>query len=277
MPWRYLARNKRALFIIFALSVALALLTASWRGDREPGFIDRGIMFVTAPLLKGVASVARLGSQTVEYLFGSSGLREENRRLRDEVTRLRQEVEARLEEELACRRLAAIFDFRRETGHQMTVASVIGHDSTNLFRTILLNKGDRDGMKRNMAVVTPEGVVGKIIDVFPRSARVLLLIDRSSGIDVLVQRTRDQGVVQGIGARRCEVKYLSRQAAVTVGDIIVTSGMAGVFPKGMRVGEVTDVKRGGHLLQKVEVTPAVSLDRLEEVVVLAGEEGEEGP
>lgn len=277
MPWRYLARNKRALLIAFALLVALALLTASWRGGRETGFIDRGIMFVTAPILKGVASVTRLGGQTMEHLFGSFGLREENRLLRDEVTRLRQGMEERLEEELACRRLAAIFDFRRETGHQMTVASVIGHDSTNLFRTILLNKGDRDGLKRNLAVVTPDGVVGKIIDVFPRSARVLLLTDRSSGIDAIVQRTRDQGVVQGLGAHRCEVKYLSRQAAVTVGDMIITSGMAGIFPKGMRVGEVVDVKRGGHLLQKVEVTPAVSLDRLEEVIVLVRGEGKETP
>jgi rod shape-determining protein MreC len=128
-----------------------------------------------------------------------------------------------------------------------------------------------------MAVVTPEGVVGKIIDVFPGSARVLLLTDRSSGIDALVQRTRDQGVVQGIGARRCEVKYLSRQAAVTVGDMIVTSGMAGIFPKGMRVGKVTDVRRGGHLLQKVEITPAATLDRLEEVIVLVREKGKGQP
>jgi rod shape-determining protein MreC len=277
MPWRYLARNKRALLIAAALLAVATLLTASWRGGRDPGFIDRGIMFVTAPLLKGVNAVSRLSSRTVEYIFGSSGLREENHRLRDEVTRLRQEAEKRLEEELACRRLAAIFDFRQETGRAMTVASVIGHDSTNLFRTILLNKGDRDGLEKNMAVVTPEGVVGKIIDVFPRSARVLLLTDRSSGIDALVQRTRDQGVVQGLGARRCEVKYLSRQAAVAVDDVIITSGMAGIFPKGMRVGEVTDVKRGGHLLQKVEITPAVLLDRLEEVIVLVREEGKEAP
>ncbi len=277
MPWRYLARNKRALLIAAALLAAFALLTASWRGGREPGFIDRGIMFVTTPLLKGVTAVVRLGGRTGEYLFGSSGLREENHRLRGEVIRLRQEAEKQLQEELACRRLAAIFDFRREMVREMTVASVIGHDSTNFFRTILLNKGDLDGLENNMAVVTPEGVVGRVIDVFPRSARVLLLTDRSSGIDALVQRTRDQGVAQGLGARRCEVKYLSRQAAVTVGDIIVTSGMAGIFPKGMRVGEVTDVKRGGHLLQKVEVTPVVSLDRLEEVIVLVGREGEEGP
>jgi rod shape-determining protein MreC len=276
MPWRYLARNKRILLVAVALLAVFTLLTASWRGSREPGFIDRGIMFVTAPLLKGVTSVSRFGSRTVEYIFGSSGLREENQRLRDEVTRLRQEVEKRREEELACRRLAEIFDFRRETGYQMTVASVIGHDSTNLFRTILLNKGARDGLKPGTAVVTPEGAVGKVIDVFPRSARVLLLTDRSSGIDALVQRTRDQGVVQGLGARRCEVKYLSRQAAVTVGDRIVTSGMAGIFPKGMPVGEVTDVRRGGHLLQKVEITPAVFLDRLEEVIVLVREEEGEG-
>jgi rod shape-determining protein MreC len=277
MPWRYLARNKRALLVAAALLAVLTLLTASWRGSREPGFIDRGIMFVTAPLLKGVTSVSRFCGGTVEYLFGSSGLREENQRLRDEVALLRREAGERLEEEMACRRLAAIFDFRRETGRQMTVASVIGHDSTNLFRTILLNKGVRDGLEPNMAVVTPEGVVGKIIDVFPRSARVLLLTDRSSGIDALVQRTRDQGVVQGLGAGRCEVKYLSRQAAVTAGDMIVTSGMAGIFPKGMRVGKVTKVRRGGHLLQKVEIAPAVFLDRLEEVIVLVREEEKVAP
>ena len=114
-----------------------------------------------------------------------------------------------------------------------------------------------------------------MIKVFPRSALVLLLTDRSSGIDAIVQRTRDQGVVQGRGGSGCELKYLDRSAEVEVGDYVVTSGMGGGFPKGVWIGQVSGVNRGGDLFQSVDVRPSAGLERLEEVWVVTGspEEG----
>jgi rod shape-determining protein MreC len=203
-----------------------------------------------------------------DFFLGWRKLRKENRALRDEVARLQREIEKREEEHQAYRRLTEALEFREHTGLEMIVASVIAHDSTNLFQTLLINKGRRDGVVKNAAVVTADGVVGITTQVYQGTSRILLMTDRSAGISALVKRTRDQGVLQGQGKGGSEMKYLSPQADIVVGDTIVTSGMAGVFPKGIRVGKVTGVRRGGYLLRKVEVQPAAALDRLEEVMVL---------
>lgn len=264
----FLSGNRRVFLVAVCLLAALFVMTASWRGGRDQGVVDGAIMLLGDPLIKSTAHLAGFVGSGSDVLLGWRSLKEENRRLRDEVARLNREIESREEEQMAYRRLAETLEFQRATGLGMTVAAVIAHDSTNLFRTVLINKGSRDGVMKNAAVVTADGVVGKTTKVYPGSARVLLLTDRSSGISALVRRTRDQGVLQGTGKGECEMEYLSPQADISAGDTIVTSGMAGIFPKGIRIGRVASVKRGGYMLQNVEVRPAAALDRLEEVIVL---------
>jgi len=277
MLWRVFSRNRRIIIVALSVLVSVAVMTANWRGGREQGGMDGAIMVLTTPLLKGTAVFGSALGTGGDFLLGWRQLKGENRRLKEEVARLSREVERSREEKTAFRRLASILDFRSATDLPMTVAAVISHDSTNLFRTVLINKGLRDGIVKDAAVVTPQGVVGKTTKVYGGSSRVLLLTDRFSGIDALVRRTRDQGVLQGLGKGECEMKYLAPQADIAAGDSVVTSGMAGVFPKGLRIGSVTSVRRGGYLLQNVEVKPAAALDRLEEVIVLlpAPERGEE--
>lgn len=275
MVSNYLSGGRRIVPGILCLLVAVAVMTANWRGGREQGVADGVVMLVADPLLKGTAHFAGFVGGGSDFLLGWRRLRNENRELKEEIARLHREIEKRDEERLAYQRLTKALGFRRETGLDMKVASVIGHDSTNLFQTVLINKGSRDGVVRNAAVVTAEGVVGKTTKVYPGTARVLLMTDRSSGIPSLVRRTRDQGVLRGQGQGGCEMKYLSPQADIVSGDTIVTSGMAGIFPKGIRIGRVTNVRRGGYLLRKVEVRPAAALERLEEVLVLEGLPSEE--
>lgn len=272
----FLSGNRKIFLAIACVLLALFAMTANWRGGRDQGAVDGVIMFLGDPLIKGTAHLAGFVGGGSDLLLGWRGLKEENRKLRDEVARLNREIESRDEEQMAYRRLAETLEFQRVTGLGMTVAAVIGHDSTNFFKTVLINKGSRDGVTKNAAVVTAGGVVGKTTKVYPGSARVLLLTDRSSGISALVRRTRDQGVLQGTGKGECEMEYLSPQADITAGDTIVTSGMAGIFPKGIRIGRVTSVKRGGYMLQNVEVRPAAALDRLEEVIVLESVASGEG-
>lgn len=264
----FLSGSRRIFLIIVCVLLALFAMTANWRGDGSEGFVDGAVMLLGDPLIRGTSHLAGFVGSGGDLLLGWRSLKEENRRLRDEVARLNREIESREEEQMAYRRLADTLEFQRVTGLGMTVAAVIGHDSTSLFKTVLINKGSRDGVMKNAAVVTADGVVGKTTKVYPGSARVLLLTDRSSGISALVRRTRDQGVLQGTGKGECEMEYLSPQADISVGDTIVTSGMAGIFPKGIRVGSVVGVKRGGYMLQNVKVRPAATLDRLEEVIVL---------
>jgi rod shape-determining protein MreC len=274
MVWKFLGGQRKAVLFVVVLGLAVTVATSGWRSGPGAGLLDRAVMVPAAPLLEASAGFAGVFEGFVDFLLGWKDLREENLRLREEVAGLRRAADERREQERAYHRLADILDYRQVTGYSITVAAVIGYDSTNFFRTVLINKGTRDGLRRNLAVVTPRGAVGRIIKVYEGSSRVLLINDRSSGVDALVQRTRDQGVVQGLGLNQCEMKYLSRQSDVAVGDLVVTSGMGGIFPKGVRVGTVKNVKRGGYLLQKVEVSPTAFLDRLEEVVVLTGEGGE---
>jgi len=132
-----------------------------------------------------------------------------------------------------------------------------------------VDRGTRDGVRRNAPVVTSDGVVGRVIEVTPTTARVLLVADSRSAVGVVVQRIRDLGVVEGRNERVLHLKYLSRTSDVQPGDVVVTSGQGGVFPKGLAVGRITRVVREeGELLLEAEVEPAAALDRLEEVLIL---------
>jgi len=271
MLWRFLARRRRLLTALLVPLAALASVTSSVRRPGGVGPLEAAAAVVLAPLQVGTAAAfswfGGLGS-----LLGGSGLRRENEELRREVDRLRQEVQQSRERVAAAARLERLLEYRESTGFTMTAASVVGHDASGLYRTVLIDRGSSSGVQAQQAVLAPDGVVGRVIKVFPRTALVLLVTDRSSGIDAIVQRTRDQGVVQGRGGSGCELKYLERSAEVEVGDYVVTSGMGGKFPKGVWIGQVSGVNRGGDLFQSVEVRPAAALERLEEVWVVTGTE-----
>ncbi len=120
-----------------------------------------------------------------------------------------------------------------------------------------------------MAVIVPEGVVGQILKTGPRHATVLLLTDYNSAIDAIVQRTRAKAIVEGRGENRCQLKYLLRSEDVVVGDLVVTSGLGGNFPKGLLVGEIRKVEQREHgIFQYAELVPSVDLTKLEEVLVI---------
>lgn len=259
MLWRLPARWRR---VLVAVLVPLAALLAAATGGPAP--LAAAAAAVAAPLQAGVAAAATWTGS----LFGIAGLRRENEELRREVDRLRREVQESRERLAAADRLERLLAFREQTGFAMAAASVIGHDASGLYRTVLIDRGGADGVAPGQAVVAPDGVVGRVVRIHQRSALVLLLTDRSSGIDAIVQRTRDRGVVQGRGAEGCELRYLDRSSAVQVGDAVVTSGMGGGFPKGVRLGQVSGVDRGGELFLSVAVRPSADLARLEEVWVV---------
>ncbi len=149
-------------------------------------------------------------------------------------------------------------------------AQVIAEDSTSWFRTIVIDKGLDQGVAEGMAVVVPEGVVGRVIRSSAGESRVLLVTDASSAAAALVQRTRTRGVCRGQG-ERLALEFALRQEDIRVEDRIITSGMGGVFPKGLLIGRVSSVERGQYgLFQGVVVEPVVDFSRLEEVLVLPG-------
>jgi rod shape-determining protein MreC len=149
-------------------------------------------------------------------------------------------------------------------------AEVVGEDPSSWFRTIIINKGSEDQIARGMGVVTEEGIVGQVSKVSAKLAQVLLIVDYSSNVDTLLRRTRAKGILEGKAEGICQLKYLSRLEDVKVGDEVVTSGIGGIFPKGLVVGVVKSVEKKSYgMFQKVLVTPKVDFGKLEEVLVLS--------
>ncbi len=201
-----------------------------------------------------------------------TGFRSENERLRKRVQVLEVERQRLLEAEATNRRLQQLLDFRNELPGGAITATIIANSATSWFQSCVLNKGSADGVHKGMAVVTPLGVVGKVVTVTGRTAKVLLLTDPNSGIDVLVQRTRSRGIVSGSLDSGTVLKYMKRSEDIQEGDRLVTSGLDGVFPKGLLVGTVIKVRKQNRgLFQSVEVWPAVQAARVEEVLVVAAE------
>jgi rod shape-determining protein MreC len=148
-------------------------------------------------------------------------------------------------------------------------ARVIGRDATQWFAVIVLDRGSQDGVRRNDTVVAAEGLVGRVLTVSATTSQVLLISDTRSAVGVILQQSREAGVVEGLGQASLRLKYVTRAREVPVGEVIVTSGQAGVFPRGLPVGTVASVTReqsAFHL--EAVVRPAVALDQLEDVLIL---------
>ena len=149
-----------------------------------------------------------------------------------------------------------------------TGAEIIGAAASPDFRTLTIDKGTREGVRPDMAVIAPAGVVGRVVVPSARSAKVQLLIDRNAAVGVIVERTRAQGVVVGSGDDRLQMQYVSEASDVAVGDLVVTSGIDAIYPKGLAVGRVEVVEKSGSAFKRIVVKPAVDFTQLEEVLIV---------
>ncbi len=196
--------------------------------------------------------------------------RKQNEQLQDEVARLKLEQVRLREDAQQAQRLQALLGFRERYIGQTMAAQVIGASGSEQSRVLYLDKGSRDGVRIDMAVITPDGVVGKIKDVFPVSSQVILINDRDGGAGVILQNSRLQGVLSGTPQGELRIKYIMADENVAVGEPVVTSGGDRIFPKGMPVGTVSEVNpdREGDPFLSIKVKPASNLSQLEEVLII---------
>jgi rod shape-determining protein MreC len=166
------------------------------------------------------------------------------------------------------RGLERLLEMRVLVPQKTTAADVIGAAATPDFRTVTIDKGSRDGLRRDMAVISPSGVVGRVVVPSGRSAKVQLLIDRNAAAGALIERSRAQGVVVGSGDERLQMDYVSEVSDVVAGDVVVTSGIDGIFPKGFVIGRVESVEKSGGAYKRITVMPAVDFQSIEEVLVV---------
>jgi rod shape-determining protein MreC len=198
--------------------------------------------------------------------------RTENQRLRAELGQLQlrnRELESQANE---AQRLSAMLNFREAHPEApILAAQVIGASADSTSHTLFINRGTRDHIRNNMAVVTPDGVVGKIVEAFPSTAQVLLINDKESGVGALFAASRTHGVVKGSGDPNPRLDYIVNDEKVKAGDVLLTSGDDRIFPKGLLIGTVTDAKPALPF-QVIHVQPAARLDRLEDVLVLLSQQ-----
>lgn len=254
----------------FVLLAVLSLTILTWKvKDRVPVTIfENALLSITRPLQQSVTSAtASLGGIWEHYIY-LVHVQRENARLREEIKWLRQENHRYLEAHLQHQRLQRLLNFREQIALDVVAAEVIGRNSNSWTEIIYVNRGTRDNVVKGLPVVTHEGLVGQVIYAAPSLSQVMLLTDFRSGIDALVQRSRTNGVVTGRGRNIAELKFLAVGADVQPGDRLISSGMGGVYPKGLIIGDVKEIQRNGRQTRHVEIQPSVDFSHLEEVLVL---------
>ena len=200
------------------------------------------------------------------YLY-LRGVRQENRDLKAEIEQLRLEQVRLSQDASQAKRLQALLGFKEQSILQTLPAQVVGSSGSEQSRSLFLDKGKDDGLQRNMAVITSEGVVGKILQVYPHTAQVLLINDQTSGLGAIVERLRLQGIVRGSPNGETMLEKVMADEEVQAGDKVITTGGDGIFPKGLPVGNVVKVS-SSDLFLKIRLRPAADLSRLEEVLVI---------
>jgi rod shape-determining protein MreC len=266
----FLRRNRFPITVTVLLVVAGGLV-ASRSGDRvRNDTLGRLFLDGMAPVMRVATELTRTIGGVWSGITGAFQLRDQVRFLRKELRERKREVARLSEVELENERLRKLLAFRPEVEIEVVTGRVVGADALGLSRSLAIDRGTLDGVRKGAAVLAPEGVVGQVLLAGRHAARVLLITDHNSGVDGIVQRTRARGIVEGAFGGGCGLKFVKRTEHLEVGDLVVTSGMDGIFPKGLPIGHIAAIdKRGQSLFQYATVEPTVDFGRLEEVLVAA--------
>lgn len=217
---------------------------------------------------EGVSGARRVWSGYVAL----RNLKAENDELRRQLAAAEVSAQAQRAQVDRAAVLQQLLELRDRSNLQMTAAEIIGAGATPDFRTVTIDKGTSDGLRPDMAVIAPAGVVGRIVVPSARAAKVQLLIDRNAAVGAIVERSRAQGVIVGAGGGggedRLQMEYVSEVFDVVVGDLVVTSGIDGIYPKGFAIGRVESVEKSGSAYKRITVRPAVRFSSLESVLVV---------
>lgn len=271
---RFIIGHKR-LIILLLISVFVIFFLFPELQKRPVYYMMRPFVYLISSLQKGLMfAVSGVGGVWSGYI-DLTEVREENQKLREELHRLQNENIQLLEAKAAYDRLEPLLAFKTKSPYPVITARVIGRDPTNWYRTLMIDKGEREGVTVDMGIMVPSGVVGRVIKTTPELSQVLLLTNRNSAIAALIQRTRDEGIVEGTEKGLVRIKYLPPLSELQVGDPVLTSGLAGSFPKGMLIGRIRRLeKQEMALFQQAEIIPSVDFSKLEEVLVIMSPEGQ---
>jgi rod shape-determining protein MreC len=237
--------------------------------DTEPTRLIRvWAVGTVAPLEKLLAWAQTSSGNVWHNYFYLRGVRAENRGLKAEIEQMRIEQVRMSQDADQARRLQALFGFKEQFISQTMAAQVIGGSGSELSRSVFIDKGSKDGIKPDMAVITSDGIVGKVLHVYRSTSEVLRIDDQSSGVGAILEKTRLQGILNGTPAGELVLGRVMSDENVPPEELVLTSGGDSIFPKGLPIGRVTKVVPGSDLFLNIHVNPAVDLSKLEEVLVV---------
>lgn len=261
----------RILYVVLAL-LLLHLTLISIQVEDPPGtlLIKRWVLWASAPILNGSASVAR---QTAglwnEYLW-LRGARSENTQLREDVRQLTLLNSSLNQAQQENARLQRLLNFEAVSPYQTLGAHVIGRTPNFLSNTLYLDRGSRQGVRASQPVVSDAGVIGRTVLVTAADCQVQLLTNADASIGVMLERTRTPGVLHGTENLLLNLNYISNTEDVNVGDTLITSGLDSIYPKGLPVGKVVESQKGKTGFRAIRVEPYADMIRIENVLILLG-------
>jgi rod shape-determining protein MreC len=254
------------LIVLVTASVIILSLSSGRYPSYRPGRIA---LYIVGPFQEIFSDSLQFAKDVWNNYFSLVSLAQENTRLKKSLRQAIARNHQWREIELSNIRLRNLLNFQNTITQEAMAAEVIAKDPSPWFKAVIINKGKADGVTKGLPVVIPEGIAGQVTDVSSHHSKVMLIIDRNSAVDALVQRTRARGIIQGSSSQKCLFIYVLSKDDIRVGDKIVASGLDGVFPKGQRIGDVTSVlKRESAIFQDVTVEPYIDFEKLEEVLVI---------
>lgn len=268
----FIRRHSLFLTALGLIACSLQLMSASIENAGLPRLGGRVVHAALAPVQKVHHESLSSVKDVWQHYVWLVGVEEERNELLGRLKQLEAQNSRLLEFEHENKRLRKLLAFKRSTGFDGVTSTVIGRDPSRWERTITLDRGAQDSVKEGLPVVDGEAVVGQTTVVSGTSAKVLLITDKSSAIDAIVQRSRATGIVEGTGRDTLRMRYVLKEMSVQPGDRIISSGLGGIYPKGTLIGVVVDVRTPhSGLFHEVTIKPSVDLLRLENVMVITSE------
>jgi rod shape-determining protein MreC len=261
--------RKMVLIVGVIVLIAVNIIVLSVNSRRYTTFgLERFAISFISPFQELVTRTMRFTRDIWHQYFYLVSVTRQNQLLGTQLNQAFEVNNQWRETELANTRLRNLLGFEQTIAEMAVAAAVIGKDPSAWFKTVIIDKGRADGLTTSLPVVMPQGIAGQVIEVSNHYSKVMLVIDRNSAVDALVQRTRARGVIKGDSTDRCRLEFVLRKSDVRVGDTVVSSGLDGVYPKGLRIGFVSEViEHDADIFHEVIVTPFVDFEKLEEVLV----------
>lgn len=269
----FFRKYKIIIIISIVLISVLIMIASNLKYGTDKSFLRKIVLETVSPVYEVLnGSIQSFEDAWLRYIL-LVGIQEENRNLKKKINELKAVLVSCQEGYQEAQRLRKLLSISDDSKYRFITARVIGREQAALSRTVLINKGSSDGLKNGMPVIAYPGLIGRLIDVSWHVSRVLLFIDENSNIDAIVQRTRTQGIISGAGPQGMILKYISKTQDVQEGDVVVSSGMGGVFPKGWLIGQVIRIDRNNAgLFLKINIAPFVDFSKLEELLILSSDE-----